>query len=152
MKIIGLNFLLLVLLFSCNNNANVAQEQNLTKWKQEIMDVEHAFAQLVLEKGIPEGFLAFAAEDMATRKNGKLIEGRQALKAFYEQEEPSPNNVVLSWEPDFIDVAASGDLAYTYGPYLYTITDTLGNVRENKGYFHTVWKRQSNGEWKFVWD
>jgi ketosteroid isomerase-like protein len=56
----------------------------------------------------------------------------------------------LTWSPDFIDVSASGDMAYTYGKYNYTTTDSLGNVSEIEGIFHTVWKRQADGNWKFV--
>jgi len=58
----------------------------------------------------------------------------------------------LEWAPDFVDVSSSGDLAYTYGKFTFSFKDSLGNKVENKGIFHTVWKRQSNGEWKFVWD
>jgi len=54
--------------------------------------------------------------------------------------------------PNLIDVSASGDLAYTYGSYTSKILANDGNVSDGSGTFHTVWKRQSNGEWKFVWD
>ncbi len=30
--------------------------------------------------------------------------------------------------------------------------DSIGNDIDNKGVFHTVWKRQADGEWRFVWD
>ena len=61
-------------------------------------------------------------------------------------------NVQLTWKADFVDVSASGDLGYTYGEYTYTYKDEAGNTLSEKGIFHTVWKRQKNGDWRFVWD
>ena len=58
----------------------------------------------------------------------------------------------LSWSPDFIDVSSSGDLGYTYGKYVFTYSDSIGNLLEDTGIFHTVWKRQADGLWKFVCD
>ena len=46
----------------------------------------------------------------------------------------------------------SRDLGYTYGHYTFSYIDSGGNKIENKGVFHTVWKRQSDGTWRFVWD
>lgn len=43
-------------------------------------------------------------------------------------------------------------MAFTYGDYVFTSLDTLGNKKENKGILHTVWRRQNDGSWKFVWD
>ncbi|MBL7111012.1 MAG: DUF4440 domain-containing protein [Bacteroidales bacterium] len=58
----------------------------------------------------------------------------------------------LVWEPEFVDVEESGDLGYTYGSFVFTAKDSTGNDIESKGVFHTVWKRQADGEWRFVWD
>ena len=58
----------------------------------------------------------------------------------------------LSWKPDFVDVSASGDLGYTYGHFTYSYTDSTGTIMESSGVFHTVWKRQADGSWLFVWD
>jgi ketosteroid isomerase-like protein len=52
----------------------------------------------------------------------------------------------------FVDVAASGDLAYTYGQYTISSKDENGKEITKSGVFHTVWKQQSDGSWKYVWD
>jgi ketosteroid isomerase-like protein len=43
-------------------------------------------------------------------------------------------------------------MAYTYGKYLWKIRDEKGDTTEYRGVFHTVWKRDSEGTWKYVWD
>jgi ketosteroid isomerase-like protein len=49
-------------------------------------------------------------------------------------------------EPMFSDIAASGDLGYTYGSV------ETGNAEGLKGYYARVWKRDNKGAWKVVVD
>ena len=121
----------------------------MDKWKQEIVETEKEFAALAQKEGIPKAFMAFAAEDAVLMRNNTLVIGKEALRESFQE---SPENVSLIWKPDFVDVSASGDLGYTYGKFIYTSTDSLGNENVAEGIFHTVWKRQADGTWKFVWD
>jgi len=47
-------------------------------------------------------------------------------------------NAEVTWSPVLIEVFESGDMAYTYGKYLWKIKDSTGNIQEFKGVFHTV--------------
>jgi ketosteroid isomerase-like protein len=58
----------------------------------------------------------------------------------------------VNWTPDFIEVSADGTLGYTYGKYVWKIKQANGTIKELLGIFHTVWKRQPDGSWKYVWD
>ena len=137
----------LVFMLACSPNLNKKEV-----WKQEIMDVEQAFSDMSQKEGIAKAFAEFAANDVVMNRNDSLIIGKEGLMQFYDR--PSdPNRIIdLSWKPDFVDVSKSGDLAYSYGKYLFTLTDSTGQVQSSTGIFHTVWKRQSDGTWRFVWD
>jgi ketosteroid isomerase-like protein len=125
------------------------RKPEIEKWKVEIADAEHAFSDMAMKEGISKAFLTFSAEDVAMLRNNKLVKGKAELKAFYEKGSPKGT---LTWSPDFVDVSISGDMGYTYGKYVYTSIDSLGNAQSSEGIFHTVWKRQADGSWKFVWD
>lgn len=57
------------------------------------------------------------------------------------------------WKPDTVIVAESGELVYTYGKYEHLEKDSVGNLKiSSSGIFHTIWKKQKDGSWKFVWD
>jgi ketosteroid isomerase-like protein len=119
--------------------------------KNEIFLTEKAFEKMVAEKGIPEAFYYYADENaIIKRENDTLISGREKIKSYYEKQDLKEAKV--NWTPDFIDVSQSGDLAYTYGKYIWKIKDSEGNFIEIKGVFHTVWKKQKNNSWKYVWD
>ena len=123
---------------------------DIEKWKQEIIEAERAFCEMAKNEGISAAFITFSADDVVVLRGNNLIKGKSALRASYESR-PS-GNVSLVWAPDFVDVSSSGDLGYTYGKYTYSSTDSLGKVQSSEGIFHTVWKRQADGTWKFVWD
>lgn len=129
---------------SPNNN------EDLEKWKQEIVAVEKAFNDMAAEEGLARAFEHFAAEDGVIMRNMEIISGKEAI-SDYTSKSIGPNQS-LTWSPTFVDVSASGDLAYTYGDFTFTIADSLGTKTEHKGIFHTVWKRQDDGTWRYVWD
>jgi ketosteroid isomerase-like protein len=96
------------------------------------------------ERGIKAAFLAFLDNESIVFRphpvNG--IEATQAGKG-------SPAS--LQWAPAFADIAASGDLAYTTGPWEYRpkgVEDTVVFY----GNFISVWKKQDDGSWKVALD
>jgi ketosteroid isomerase-like protein len=137
--------LLLAILVSCSTSKN----GRIVKSKQQILQTEKDFEAAVKQEGLI-AFAKFAAEDAVINDNDHLIKGNAAIKNFYAAKKSS--NVQLVWTPDFVDVSASGDLGYTFGKYTYSVTDSTGKTKDFNGIFHTVWKRQKNGDWKFVWD
>ncbi len=142
--------LVLVLHFpfvGCNNPKN---ETEIEKWKTEIVEVEKAFNDMAQKEGLVKAFEYYAADEGVIRRNKKIIKGKEAIAKWYENG-VKPDET-LTWSPTFVDVSKSGDMAYTYGNFIFTFPDTLGNIKKNTGIFHTVWKRQTDGNWKFVWD
>lgn len=124
---------------------------DLSQLKQEVANAEAAFAKMAADQGIAEAFATFAAEDaVIKRQNDTLIKGREAIRNYYSA--PFYKTAKVEWKPDFVDVSENGDLAYTYGKYLWSSQDSTGKVNEQRGVFHTVWKRQKDGSWKYVWD
>ena len=137
--------LLGLITFSC------ATQIDKEKVKQEIFNTEKSFEKMCAEKGIAEGFYFFAAGGaVIKRQNDTLIIGKENIKKYYDKD--FYKNAKVKWTPDFIDVSDDGTMAYTYGKYVWTAKDENGNPSEYKGVFHTVWKKQSDNTWKYVWD
>jgi len=141
--------LLFFLLFfhSCKN---VKTAENVEKWKKEIVHVEQDFNDLAQKIGLADAFYKYAAHDGVIRKNGKLIKGKSAIQKWIKND--ARPNQTLTWKPTFVEVSNAGDLAYTYGDATFTFMDAQGAKKIKTSVYHTVWKRQKNGDWKFVWD
>ncbi len=138
--LISIGLLITVVIISCTSNT--------VKDIEEIIATELEFAIMADETGVAEAFYHFAADSAVILRGGKLLRGREAIRDYYQQNlKPGTK---LQWAPDYTDV--SGNLGYTYGRYTHLVPDSSGNVTESHGMFHTVWKRQDDGNWRFVWD
>ena len=145
-------FLLLSILLSCSSpksgNENKPNNENA---KQEIEKAEKDFAQMAADKGIAEAFYFFADSNATIkRQNDMLIHGKEAIKNFYST--PFYQKASVKWSPDFADASIHGDMGYTYGQYVWSSTDSAGKPVTFNGVFHTIWKKQPDGSWKYVWD
>jgi len=115
---------------------------------QEIMNVDRAFGAMAAEKGIQAAFRHFLAED-AVKLDGKkdATFGRNLITAGMSSD---PKVVLLEWEPQDGMIAASHDLAYTWG--LYTITiNRDGKTSKQYGKYTSIWVKR-NSEWKAILD
>jgi len=139
-----LAFLVFVLTIACTpqNNREMAIK--------EIEEAEAAFAQMVADSGVAAGFMHFAANDAVMLRNENLVKGKEAFQEYFSHS--TLTNVQLAWQPDFVDAAESGELGYTYGTYTFSATDTAGKELSSQGIFHSVWRKQADGQWRFVWD
>ena len=146
MKFSFLNLLAVTILISCSTKDSA----DLETWKEEIRMTEKRFSEMSVEKGIMPAFLEFAAENAVINRNDTLFIGIEKIRQRFEALPAIQGQ--LSWSPEFVHVSQSGDLAYTYGYYTYLMTDSVGSEISRKGVFHTVWQRQADGSWKYVWD
>ncbi len=149
MKLQIIPFIVSMLFIACNRHS----EQNIVETsKNEILSTERKFSEMSEKEGISKAFLFYAAEDVVLMRGNKLLKGKKSLRSYFEENKKSKYEISLTWKPDFVEVSSSGDLGYTYGKYIFRSSDSLGVVTSEEGIFHTVWKKQENGDWRFVWD
>ncbi len=125
----------------------------LKRWRyyhRLIFATEPAFATMVKNDSLKAAFVYFAAENGVIMRNDKLYHGKKGIGEHVGKSNINFN--FFTWQPDFIDVSNSGDLGYTYGKYQFEYVDKDKKLQKGNGIFHTVWKRQANGEWRYVWD
>ena len=144
-RIIGFIFVSAFIHFSfCQKTAN----NELIK--KEIYQAEKAFEKMASDKGITEAFYFYADENAVIhRENDTIIKGKENIKIYYAK---TNKNATVNWTPDFIGVSDDGTLGYTYGKFVWKMKKDDGSTAEYKGVFHTVWKRQADNTWKYVWD
>ncbi|HMU47471.1 MAG TPA: hypothetical protein PKC72_13950 [Chitinophagaceae bacterium] len=136
-------------ILSCHNKENISGNQE--KAIEEIANAEKDFEKMAKEKGIMEAFWYFADSNaVIKRANDSLIKGKEGIRNYYS--DPYFKTASVTWMADFIDASESSDMGYSYGSYVWQSKDSTGQTKESKGIFHTVWKKQADGNWKYVWD
>ena len=108
-----------------------------------VVAAETAFAAQAAQAGTAAAFLANAAPTALVAEKGQLASAQDVWQA-----RPARPGSHLTWYPVLADVAQSGDLAYTTGPWTL-----LQNERpQATGEYVTMWRKQPDGQWKFVVD
>ncbi len=97
-----------------------------------------------------EVFAAFIDAD-ARFVGNSVARGPDAIvekwSAFFAADGPE-----IKWRPRFVEVLVDGTLALTRGPYRVISSDEEGNRQESWGTFNSVWRLQTDGRWKVVFD
>jgi len=97
-------------------------------------------------------FVSVYAEDAVVMlANAPDIKGLAAIREGIPAMMQDPA-FALSFEPDRIVVARSGDLAYETGTYAMTMTGPDKKPATEKGHYVVVWRKQADGTWKVVVD
>ena len=122
----------------------MAQKARLAPDLQSLVDSERAFARTATEKGVRDSFLVFVADDGIIYRPGP-VNGKEWLT-------PRPARPgLLTWEPSYVDISSAGDLGFTTGPWEFRQNGPQ-DAPVAFGQFSTVWKKQTDGKWKFVVD
>jgi ketosteroid isomerase-like protein len=111
--------------------------------RAEVFAAERAFARSMAERDLA-AFGRHVAEDSLFFGGGQVLRGKAAVvegwKAFFDG--PA---APFSWEPDQVEVLASGQLALSTGP----VRNPKGEVIAR---FNSIWQRQGDGRWLVIFD
>jgi uncharacterized protein (TIGR02246 family) len=113
-----------------------------------IRDSEAAWVKAFATKE-PEKAAAFYADNAASMlPDTPLMTGRKAIIAGMKPELGDPN-FSLVFAPTKVEIAKSGDIAYSQGTFKYTTTDPKTRKRLGQaGNYVEVYKKQADGTWK----
>jgi len=138
------SFLILLLIFSqvffsCNWQSQTSKINS----PDDILNADIAFSDMCREIGMKKAFLQYIDnEGVLLRPDHLPIIGADAIDYISIL---SDTAYKLSWRPMHAVIAKSGDIGYSYGTYQLKINDTTLT-----GTYVNIWKKESDGEWKFV--
>lgn len=110
--------------------------------QQQVAAAERAFAQTMADRD-HEAFSGFVSKE-AVFLGRSTFQGRtevaEGWKGFFEGEDAP-----FSWEPETVEVLASGTLALSTGP----VSDAQGRRVST---FTSIWRLEEDGVWRVVFD
>ena len=129
--------LLLFLLMACAVSRKTSSDV--------LLKADSDFSNLSKERGIKTAFLQYIDDSAVLLKPNKYPIVGAAARQFYEKQ--NDGDYALTWMPQAATIAHSGELGFTYGIWTLNAKDTT-----LQGTYVTIWKKQKDGQWKFVWD
>jgi ketosteroid isomerase-like protein len=111
--------------------------------RSEVEATERAFARTMAQRDFA-AFASYIAEDAVFIEDPEPLRGRERVIAGWKVLYTQPA-APFSWEPELVEVLASGRLALTNGP----VRDPNGRLI---GRFTSIWRREQPGVWRIVFD
>ena len=131
----------LLLLPSCKQKSNLKKKTS----PAEIFKADEAFSDLSKKSGMKRAFIEYIDDEgILLRPNHPPIVGANAIDFLSQVNDSS---YTLTWSPAGAEIAASGEMGYTYGMYKLEMKDTV-----LRGTYVSIWKKQTDGKWKFILD
>jgi uncharacterized protein (TIGR02246 family) len=132
---------------ACNQTADThdadvaALQANESQWNQDYLSRD------------ADKIVAHYADDAVLMIPGMpATSGKEAIRTALKQMVSDPA-LSLKFQASKVDVAKSGDLAYTQGSYTITMTDPQTKQPINDhGSYVTTYRKQADGTWKAVAD
>lgn len=117
--------------------------QSPARAQQQVREAERAFARTMADRD-HAAFVRFLADEAIFLGEDRVLRGQREIadgwKAYFEGPEAP-----FAWEPERVEVVASGTLAISTGP----VTDRHGT---RVGTFTSTWRREADGQWRVVLD
>ncbi|MFZ4059093.1 MAG: YybH family protein [Ferruginibacter sp.] len=136
--------LLPCLLLACKEKKETI---NIIELKNEMMETDRSFSKLSETKGMRAAYMEYIdSNGVLLRPHTFPLSGADAIDYISQGNDSS---YTMTWEPRGATIAKSGDLGYTYGIYSIRPKDS---DTTHFGTYLSIWKRQTNGGWKFVLD
>jgi ketosteroid isomerase-like protein len=112
--------------------------------KEQVAAAERAFAKTMADRDFAAFQKFLADETVFFGGPNQVNRGKQAVAAAWKAFYDGPA-APFSWAPENVEVLDSGTLAHSSGPVL----DPKGKVI---GQFNSVWRLESPGTWRVVFD
>lgn len=110
----------------------------------QVRAAEAAFARSMADRD-HTAFVAHLADDaIFFAGNGVVLRGRQAVAAAWKAYYEGPK-APFSWQPETVEVLASGTLAHSSGPVFAADGRRIAT-------FNSVWRLEGDGRWRVVFD
>ncbi len=144
--------LLLAVLLACSPPASDPKAPtpvDMDLWEREIHAAETAL-EAAVAAGDEAAFRRMLTED-SLFFGSSVFDGPDAVVGGWSAILENPK-IELLWSPRRIEVAASGELAYSVGSYTMRNPGEDGETRESVGSYVSIWRRDASGAWRLVVD
>ena len=118
---------------------------------QALMDLSRQWSGYVASGDLESGMDFWADDAVMLPPDMPVLDGKDAIRDYVEAAADIPG-FKISWEPASAHISRSGDMAYMIERNVTEVDGADGNKVITQGKVVTVWRKDSQGNWKNVVD
>ena len=116
-----------------------------------IRDIETEFNKAVATKDVERAISCYSDDASLLFANQPVVTGKDAIRAYWTKS-LAAHGSSLTFRTVRVEVARSGDLAYSQGTYAGSREGTNGQPITLEGKYIVVYRKGRDGSWKVVAD
>jgi ketosteroid isomerase-like protein len=117
--------------------------------EQAIRDLDDQWSKAAGAKDVDKTISFYSDDALVMPPNAPSATTKEAIRKIWKDLLTDAN---INWKTKKVEVAQSGDLAFSSGTYEVTLNDPTGTPVNDRGKYLEVWKKQPDGSWKCVAD
>jgi len=114
-----------------------------------IRDIEEGWNKTIAAKDVEQTVSIYSDDASMFQANQPIVTGKEAIRAGWTKFLALPG-LALSTQTVKVEVARSGDLAYSHGTYAWSAEGPKGQPVAHKGKYLAVYRKGPDGKWKCV--
>ena len=142
------NVCIALLLFSLLCVASGADTKAIEK---ALRDLDAQWSAAAGAKDLEKTIAFYSGDAIVLPTNAPAATTKEAIRNTWKDLLASPG-LAINWKTTKVEVAKSGDIAYTIGTYKLTMNDASGKPANDRGKYLEVWEKQADGNWKCAAD
>ena len=115
--------------------------------EQTIRDLDTKWSATAGAKDLDKMLSYYSDDAIVMPPNAAIATTKEAIRSIWKDLLAS-SGLVISWKATKVEVAKSGDMAYSSGTYELTMNDASGKPINDRGKYLAVWEKQADGKWK----
>jgi ketosteroid isomerase-like protein len=115
------------------------------KIEEALRDLDEQWSKAAGAKDVDKTISFYSDDALVMPPNAPSATTKEAIRKIWKDLLTDAN---ISWKTKEVEVAQSGDLAFSSGTYEVTLNDPTGTPVNDRGKYVEVWKKQADGTWK----
>jgi len=140
-----------VTLFSFTFVSSVLPADKKSAIEQALRDLDAQWSASAGAKDLEKTIAFYSGDAIVLPTNAPAATTKEAIRNTWKNLLASAG-LAIGWKTTKVEVAKSGDIAYTTGTYELTMNDARGKPINDRGKYDEVWKKQADGKWKVAAD
>lgn len=124
-------------------SSSYAWAADMSELQRQVSNTEKAFAKSMAQRD-HAAFATFLSEETVFFSGPGVLHGKQEVAQYWKRFYDKPN-APFSWEPETVEVLASGTLAISSGP----VKDASGKLVAT---FTSIWRLEAPQTWRIIFD
>jgi ketosteroid isomerase-like protein len=115
--------------------------------EQHLRELDAEWGKAAAAKDIERTIAYYSDEAIVLPPNAATAATNQTIRNVWKDMLASPN-LAITWKPDKVQIANSGDMGWVSGTYELTMNNASDKATNDHGKYLEVWEKQTDGNWK----